>query len=368
MTNIDHTLEVEILKYPNKRYLASMLFSFIINIILFFIFLSFNLFSQQTGTGYSESYVLRDIGSRAISLGGAYTAISNDPTTIFYNPAGLSSLSENATLLTSVSSIGVDRYFTNFAFGQALNENFGIGFGINSLTSPEFISRNNRGQEIRNLIDLQYNMSLGIAYRKESVSIGVAAKYFKHNLQMSGIYANGFGIDVGTKFNVLETFSFGASAQNLGGNMIWNSSKNNLEAIPYRIRTGVAWEMGFDDEKIQAKVGDIDEVEEIYVPASKYLLFSLDGQITQNHRSPSFIFGAEAIVHEYLGFRGGITIYGEDNFETKFLPMNNWALGVTIRPNIEGLPFGLNIDYSVAKEYLIQSGISHNVTVFFEIK
>lgn len=354
------------LKQKNAKYYLSLLFAFLLNLILFAFLMSFNLFAQNSGGGYSAAYTFRDIGARATGMGGAFTAVSDDATTLFYNPAGLTNLSENANIVTSVTNAGFNRIFSNFAYGQSVNENIGIGIGLNSFNSGGFTARDARGREIGKFNDWQYNLAMGVAYKKESMSIGVATKFFKQNLQSSGLYADGFGIDIGTKFNVLEMFTFGAAVQNLGGTMIWNTDKYNIDKIPYSIRTGVAWQYGLDDEKINAKMKDNEEEsEEIYLPASKYIIFSVDGVINQYEKSPTFVFGAEAIVHEYLGFRGGIAIYSEDNHVSKLLPMNKWSLGVSIRPHIEELPFKTTIDYSAAKEFLIENQINHNVTIYF---
>jgi len=63
-------------------------FKFLVSLLLF-IFLnqiSLPLIAQRQGGGFSGAYLFRENGTRPISLAGAYTAISNDPYTIFYNP------------------------------------------------------------------------------------------------------------------------------------------------------------------------------------------------------------------------------------------------------------------------------------------
>jgi hypothetical protein len=371
MHNNIHALNLNGYIYPNKlnlkknNYLA-MLFAFVLNLVLFFLFLSINLFGQTSGGGYSESYLLRDVGARALAMAGAYTATANDPSAIFYNPAGIASLSNVPTANISVSSLGYNRSYSNLAWAQSINENFGIGIGINGMTNGSFVGRNNKGQEIGNYNDLQYTMGVTAAYKKESVSIGITAKYLKHNLQNSGLYADGAAIDIGTKFNVMNAFSFGLAVQNIGGTMAWNTRKYNNDPIPFTVRSGVAMEFGFNDEFYKTRSSASGDMEENYVPATKYLLVGIDAVMNQHEKSPNFVLGFEAIVHEAIGFRGGITLYGEDKGVTKILPMTKWGGGVTIRPDIKSIPFKTHIDYTVFSEPLIDSQIGHNVTFYIE--
>ncbi len=357
--------------YPSKfhskknNYLA-MLFAFILNLILFFLFLSVNLIGQTSGGGYSESYLLRDVGARALAMAGAYTATANDPSAMFYNPAGLAFLTNIPSANLSVSSLGFNRTFSNLTWAQSLNENFGFGVGLNGMTNGSFTGRNSKGQEIGTYSDQQYTFGITAAYRKESMSIGITGKYLKHNLQNSGIFADGAAIDIGTKFNVMDAFSFGLAVQNIGGTMSWNTRSYRNDPIPFTIRTGIAMEFGFNDEYYKSRSSANGDMEENYVPATRYLLVGLDAIMTQHEKSPSIVLGMEAIVHEAIGFRGGITLYGESMGVTKILPMTKWGGGVTVRPNIKNFPYKVHIDYTIFNEPLIDAQIGHNVTIYLE--
>jgi hypothetical protein len=77
------------LSYQNKKQQTKkIIFSFLFILIL--IITCIPIKAQSTTGGYAEMYLHRDYGTRPIALAGAYTAISDDPTTILYNPAGLS--------------------------------------------------------------------------------------------------------------------------------------------------------------------------------------------------------------------------------------------------------------------------------------
>lgn len=371
MHNNIQVLNLNGYNYPNRFYTKknnylAMLFAFVLNLLLFFLFLSINLFGQTSGGGYSESYLLRDVGARAMAMAGAYTATANDPSAMFYNPAGLAFLSNVPSANISVSSLGINRTYSNLTWAQTVNENFGIGIGINGMTNGSFTGRNSRGQDLGTYSDQQYTFGITAAYKKESMSIGVTGKYLKHNLQNSGLFADGGAIDIGTKFNVMDAFSFGLAVQNIGGTMSWNTRKYMNDPIPFTIRSGIAMEFGFNDEVYKTRTSANGDLEENYLPATRYLLVGLDAVMTQYEKSPSFVLGVEAMVHEAIGFRGGMTIYGENKGVTKILPMTKWGGGVTIRPDIKNIPFKMHIDYTIFSEPLIDAQIGHNLTLYFE--
>lgn len=53
-------------------------------------------FSQTTKTGTTATQVLKfNVGPRAIGMGGAFTAISDDITAMYWNPSGTASIISN---------------------------------------------------------------------------------------------------------------------------------------------------------------------------------------------------------------------------------------------------------------------------------
>jgi len=325
-----------------------------------------NLYSQSSDGGYAQSYLFRNVGARAISMGGAYTAVVNDPSSIYFNPAGLGFLNDDPIIQSTITNLSLNRTQSNLMYGQKLSDEFGIGFGINTLTSGTFTARDIQGNPVGQLNDLQYNLALSMAYKNDVVSFGSTIKYLKNNLQGSNIFGTGFALDLGTKINVADLFSFGVAVQNLSGMMFWNTELVNKEIIPYSVRTGIAMEFGLNEEEITSRNSVDGEIETYIVPASRYILLSMDAVLNQFENSPRLNMGVEIVPIEFLALRGGLSLYGENDGKPQILPMNNWGSGLSIRPNIKNLPFRLNIDYSVANEFLSNSGISHSLGLIFE--
>ncbi|MCK5453348.1 MAG: UPF0164 family protein, partial [Calditrichia bacterium] len=55
----------------------------------------------QSKTGITAATFLSiEIGARAKSMGGAYVALANDVSALYWNPAGLTTLGQNAIMFT----------------------------------------------------------------------------------------------------------------------------------------------------------------------------------------------------------------------------------------------------------------------------
>lgn len=334
--------------------------------MLFLLFLAtvpFKIYPQSYGGGYSEAYLLRDVGARPIAMSGAYTAVVNEPSAIFYNPAGLGFLVDTPMVMTSYSFLEFGRTHSALAWGQSILKNLGVGVGINSFTSGSFEGRDIMGNPLGTMTDWSYSIVGGASYRIEYASMGIAAKYLTNNLTGSDIQANGYSVDMGMKFNIVDLFSFGVAMQNVSGKMFWNTKNEDRENIPYTIRSGVAMEFGLNNEEYTTRTNITGEREQVVVPATRYVLVSMDFMMTQYEIAPKLVLGAEAIIHEMFGLRGGIALYGEKLGKPQPLPMNIWGGGVTIRPELEGLPFQTHIDYSISSDYISTSGISHNLSL-----
>ena len=94
-------------------------------------------FSQTVSkTGTTAAQFLKiGIGARALAMGGAYSAVSDDATALYWNPAGLSSMKKNEILLDHQDWIlDVDLDFV----GGSYNTPFGtIGAAISAMYMGE---------------------------------------------------------------------------------------------------------------------------------------------------------------------------------------------------------------------------------------
>ncbi|HRP01822.1 MAG TPA: PorV/PorQ family protein [Candidatus Kapabacteria bacterium] len=335
-------------------------------VIAFILLLPNDNFAQSFGAGYSSSYLNRNNGARAIGMAGAYTAIANEPSAIFYNPAGIGYLDEIPLVNSSISILGLGRVNSSLSWAQEVSPSFGVGASFNSFYGGSFTARDVKGNPLGTMNDFQYSLALAGAYKIEFMSMGASLKYLGSSLGSSSLSASGVSLDLGTKFDVFDLFSFGLSIQNVSGMLFWNNEASSRDDIPYTIRTGVAFEYGLNDDLFTTRSTITGKEETVYIPATRYILFSADMIFNQYVASPDFVIGTEISPHELIALRGGISIYGEKLGTPQLFPMNYWGGGISIRPDLKDLPFKMNIDYSIANEYLLNNGIAHHVSLLFE--
>lgn len=348
-----------------RKKLIRFFLTLLLYLLLLAVSIPFRLYAQSSGAGYSEAYLLRDVGARPLSMAGAYSAIVNEPNAIFYNPSGLAFFGPEPLVSTSYSFLEFGRKHAVLSYGQSIYDNLGIGFGLNSFSSGSFMGRDIKGNPLGTLTDWSYSFVGALGYRIEFASLGASFKYLSNNLSGSNTCADGYAVDLGMKFNVADLFSFGVSVNNISGMMFWNTESEDQEPVPYTIRTGIAMEYGLNDDSYTTR--DINgEVIEVIEPATRYILFSADLMMTQFERSPKLVIGAEAVLHELIAFRAGIGVYGEKFGQPQLFPMNTWGGGVSIRPEIQDIPFNTHIDYSITSDYISTTGISHHLSLMFE--
>lgn len=326
----------------------------------------FALIAQTGDGGYAESWISRNFGARPIAMAGVYTAIVNEPSGIFYNPAGTAFLPNTPSINTSIGILGLSRTNAVMCYAQEILPSLGIGVGVNNLYSGSFLGRTINGTPTRHLNNNQLSALVSASYKIEYFSLGASAKYINNSLNGANISASGVAFDVGAKLHILDLFSFGAAINNFGGSMNWNTVSEASESIPYTIRTGVAAEFGLNDETLVSRTTITGEEETIVIPPTKYVLVGMDAVYHQFDSSPSFIIGAEFVPEEIIAVRGGITLYGDKNGKAQILPLNNWGAGISLRPKFD-TDFNFQFDYSISNEYLNPDNIAHYIALVFEL-
>lgn len=149
---------------------------------------------------FASGFQINEHGSRAMSMGGAFTGLADDPSAVYFNAAGITQLpgtniSLGATLIYPTSTFtGPDpqktssslekQFFTpvNFYFTQQLNEKLFIGlgfnnpFGLGTKWDENWVGRYNALEtEVRT-----FNLSPVIAYKVTdnfSASFGLTLSY-----------------------------------------------------------------------------------------------------------------------------------------------------------------------------------------------
>lgn len=321
--------------------------------------------AQSENEGYSESYLQRPIGARAIGMAGNNSSVVNDPNTVFGNPAGLSSQSEDITISSMFSALQFGRFHSSFALAQNFDPNFGVGIGFNFMNNGQFIIRDKSGNSLGNGNNLQYSINVGCAYSIKPLSFGITGKYLRSTSSALVETGEGFAFDAGTYFTIKNMISAGIVIQNVGF-IKWNNSSSLQETLPWMLKAGISTEIPLDDKSYTQRNASLGEVEEFDEPSSSFVLLSLESQYIRGNNNPNITFGVDYGITELLSLRSGIALFGDNYGNSSFLPMNTFSGGLSYKFISTDLPFRLQMDYAASREYTSQSSITHHVSFIFQ--
>ncbi len=175
-----------------------------------------------SGVGTTAAPFLEiEIGSRAIGMGGAFVAVADDATAIYWNPAGLSRLQKNEITVTHIEWLADINF--DFAGGIFYLGNYGvIGVSLTSLSTTDMEVRTVDEPEGTGEMLSVGSMALGLSYAKnltDKFSMGFNTKYIQEKIwHMS---TSSFAIDFGTLFiTPFNDIKIGMNISNFGTDMM----------------------------------------------------------------------------------------------------------------------------------------------------
>jgi hypothetical protein len=160
------------------------------------------------------------VDARSIAMGGAFTAVANDISSIYWNPAGLARIYANEAIFTHTEWLAE----TSYEFG-AVAVNLGsvgtIGAMVTAFNSGDMAVRTVEQPDGTGEFFDVTNMVVGLSYARnltENFAMGFSVKYIYERIwHMS---ANSFAVDIGTLFTTpFWGVKLGASISNFGGDM-----------------------------------------------------------------------------------------------------------------------------------------------------
>ena len=164
-------------------------------------------------------------GARVESLGGTFSAIANDVTTIYWNPAGLSQLKKTSFSDTHTLWIA-DIQYNYLAFATSI-ENVGtLGGSVTFLNVPDIEITTLAKPDGTGLMYSAWDSAVSLAYSRQlyekdsgaKLSFGVNTKYIHQQIHREK--ATGVALDVGTLYHTgWRSLRIGMSFSNFGPEM-----------------------------------------------------------------------------------------------------------------------------------------------------
>jgi len=160
-------------------------------------------FSQVTKTGTTAAKFLSvGIGPRANAMGGAFTAIVNDASALYWNPAGAADLTQNEAMFTYTSLFkDLNINLNYFAFVIPAEDLGSFGVSVTALDYGDMDVTTEYYPEGTGEKFSAASYAFGLSYARnitEWFAAGITVKYITEGIFNSS--ANGVAFDVGTMF------------------------------------------------------------------------------------------------------------------------------------------------------------------------
>lgn len=184
------------------------------------------------------NFLRNDVSPRAAALAGSFVTITNDPNSLFYNPAALS------TLETPMGSIGFFKHLLDInagyiSFAMPYEDAGYFGAGILYTNYGRFDETDDLGNTLGNSFSAgDFALTLGYSNTlEENVHVGVNVKFIYSSI--ASYKSTGLAGDVGILYAIPESkVTVGASLRNLGTQL--KSYMSTKENLPVDFAVGVS--------------------------------------------------------------------------------------------------------------------------------
>lgn len=205
-------------------------------------------FAESQDAGDAAAFLKTGQSVRALGMGKAFTAIADDASASYWNPAGLAQLNKKEFMFMYNKPFSLIQgiHNENIAFAWPFNfeynyDNLQAALGLNVIYSAvDGIKGYNEqalptGEEFSNR-DMAYLFSCGINGLIQNTDLGITFKIISQKIYTYSDY--GFGADIGSLYH-WQNFRFGLVLQDILPAKI--KLKETTDTVPVKLKTGVAY-------------------------------------------------------------------------------------------------------------------------------
>lgn len=213
-------------------------------------------------TGRTGAFLRLGLGARSRGMGGTYTAIADNSTAAYYNPAGLAFLQTREVNLT-YSLMSFDRIFNSAGFSRPLPPSAGFSIGIVQSGFSESDARTSNGDVLDQIEDTKIAVMMGFALRiSERVAIGITPKWL--HSKVYDVSASSVGFDVGAMVTLREHLTVGLALKEIGQKFKYTrdprgeGDETTTDRLPLTMRTGIAYRHEWKAATVRALLLGVD--------------------------------------------------------------------------------------------------------------
>ncbi|MCF8262402.1 MAG: PorV/PorQ family protein [Melioribacteraceae bacterium] len=228
------------------------------------LFLSISINAQTVIGKYAGELLAIGVGGRALGMGGAHTAVANDVTAGYWNPAGLASLDYPQVALMHEEHFGNLVNYNYAGVAIPYGTDYSIGLSVMRLSvdaipdTREALIDRNTGSIIYNIYnpaalidpskvkefnntDWAFYLTFATRYY-DDLDLGVNVKVIQRNI--AEYTATGIGFDIGAVYHMSDKLLLGANIQDVTTTLVaWSTGRNEL--ISPTAKIGAAYKLEF---------------------------------------------------------------------------------------------------------------------------
>lgn len=258
---------------------------------------------QAESAGRAGAYLKMGVGARALGMGSAFTAVADDSTAAFWNPAGLGLL-EKPEASFMHANLTLDRSYNFFNYAHVLKDKNGkskgtvalshVRFGVDGIPETRLASNDVDGNGQR---DDPATRADGSGAPGENVYIfsyfddtetntfgsyarrfgdkwygGINVKSLKQSLFTNS--ADTWGFDLGFLYQPNKKTRFGLSVRDLAESLKWNTASGQSDKVPVTTTFGAAFKPN-DKLLLAADINKVQDLDARFYAGAEYWMKDL---------------------------------------------------------------------------------------------
>lgn len=310
------------------------------------------------------------VGARAIGMGGAFTAVSDDATASYWNPAGLGNFTtfQAGFMMQRLSSAkwpGMEDITPTYQFFNFIAplDQLGISNKGSMAISVILMGINNvphtylggDGSIVRNSFDnseVAYYLSVGYPLFFDELLVGGSIKYISQNFSgIDGGSAAGWDADAGMLLKLSNRLGMGFLIRK-GATLNWATGHTDRGAL--KSKAGLSYSFDISDRVNILSAWDFIQEKDIPLKSSLGMELSFDSGI-----------GGEILMLNSASIRAGINKLTLENRYKNIGRLNEsikWNVGGGLKVDI--LNFNMQLDYTFSYYRL---GSKHRVSLILKL-
>lgn len=322
------------------------------NLILIVLFAQTLVYGQgvsKSGTTAAK-FLSVSVGPRGNAMGGAFSAVTDDASSMYWNPSGIAS-ADKIEAIFNYTEMFADINLNYFGVVLPMGESGNLGINVTALNIGEMDVTTEDYPEGTGERFSSASYAFGLTYARfitDNFAVGANIKYIRENIYNSS--AEGLAIDIGTVFTTpFYGIRFASSITNFG-------TKMNITGDDLLVRYDSDETTGGNNETVDAKIVtddfelplrlQIGLAKDIDFADGQILTLAIDANYPNDNEQWVNVGGELALFNNLVFLRGGYkALFLEDSQE-------GLTFGVGIRYD-QSNSLGIQVDYAYQQlEYL----------------